>query len=375
MKSKKVKKREGNLKSLLKDTKEVKSGYVMSSVSKQSQVMKQTHSANRLHHALTNLGIPILQDSKYVMKKFVSPEVDTAIKDQIKNFSGQRDKGQFGNCFLKYSSPNIIDDKHAISKRKGHHKIDLSTGISSEVPDQHQKWPYGYRPIICKHSPPNELQKCLNRIFPPKEWTANGEDWHQSASPIPAARKEVIDLKYTLENLLQTRNAKVFGLCSIRLGLYLQCFDELIRQVTICCLERGMIMAQVRDTIKSTLWSYHTVYESCCALGIRKTLNHEEELLALSTSITNIVEERNKIREKIADMEKKIESVKDVFVHHSNNEESKHSQRMILLRKANEQIKNALLATAEGGPKKKKIKGIPTVRSGRKLVTQHKSNL
>ena len=43
--------------------------------------------------------------------------------------------------------------------------------------------------------------------------------------------------------------------------LYSQCFDEVIRQVTIECPERGLLLLRVRDEIRMTIAAYQTLYE------------------------------------------------------------------------------------------------------------------
>lgn len=51
--------------------------------------------------------------------------------------------------------------------------------------------------------------------------------------------------------------------------------DELIRQVTVSCSERGFLLARVRDELNLTLLSYQTLYESSLAFGVRKALQAE----------------------------------------------------------------------------------------------------
>ena len=62
------------------------------------------------------------------------------------------------------------------------------------------------------------------------------------------------------------------GLCPIREDNYSQSFDELIRQVAVNCIERGVLLTRVRDELRMTVAAYQTLYESAVAFGIRKTL-------------------------------------------------------------------------------------------------------
>ena len=66
-------------------------------------------------------------------------------------------------------------------------------------------------------------------------------------------------------------------MCPFREELFAQCFDELIRQITINCAERGFLLVRVRDEIKMTIQAYQTLYESSIAFGMRKALMAEQE--------------------------------------------------------------------------------------------------
>jgi len=48
--------------------------------------------------------------------------------------------------------------------------------------------------------------------------------------------------------------------------------DEIIRQVTLNCAERGHVLLMIRDEINMTVESYRGLYESVIGHGIRKVL-------------------------------------------------------------------------------------------------------
>ena len=77
----------------------------------------------------------------------------------------------------------------------------------------------------------------------------------------------------------------------VRRELYSQCFDELIRQSTINCAERGFLLVRVRDEIKMTIQAYQTLYESSIAYGMRKALQAEQSKAEMLITIQNIEEE------------------------------------------------------------------------------------
>ena len=59
--------------------------------------------------------------------------------------------------------------------------------------------------------------------------------------------------KEKLDQKLMERQARDSGICPVREKLYSQCFDEIIRQVTIKCPEHELLLMRVRDEIKMTI--------------------------------------------------------------------------------------------------------------------------
>merc|ERR1711941_244409 len=103
----------------------------------------------------------------------------------------------------------------------------------------------------------------------------------------------VIQLQEALDQRLMERQARETGIRPIREELYSQCFDELIRQVTINCAERGLLLLRVRDEMRMTIRAYQTLYESSVAYGLRKALTAEKQRGDTQTKI-NEVEIANK---------------------------------------------------------------------------------
>ena len=114
----------------------------------------------------------------------------------------------------------------------------------------------------------SKTEDILNSILPPREWWADSNLWMQYVSATPATRLDVITLQEQLDQRLTQRQARETGICPVREELYSQCFDELIRQVTINCAERGLLMLRVRDEIRMTIAAYQTLYESSIAFGM-----------------------------------------------------------------------------------------------------------
>ena len=135
---------------------------------------------------------------------------------------------------------------------------------------------------------PSQTEDILNSILPPREWTEGGQLWVQYVSSTPATRLDVINLQELLDQRLQQRQARETGICPIREELYAQTFDELIRQVTVNCAERGLLLLRVRDEIRMTIAAYQTLYESSIAFGMRKALMAEQRKAELESQIKSL---------------------------------------------------------------------------------------
>jgi len=126
--------------------------------------------------------------------------------------------------------------------------------------------------------PQNKLtptEDILNSILPPREWTENGQLWVQYVSSAPSTKKDVLHLQSSLDTKLQQREARETGICPIREELYSQSFDEIIRQVTIMCAERGLLLLRVRKELNMEIAAYQTLYESSVAYGMRGALRQK----------------------------------------------------------------------------------------------------
>merc|ERR1719364_466704 len=146
---------------------------------------------------------------------------------------------------------------------------------------------------------PTQTEDILNSILPPREWTEDGQLWIQYVSSTPATRLDVINLQEQLDQRLLQRQARETGICPVREELYAQCFDELIRQVTISCAERGLLLLRVRDEIRMSIAAYQTLYESSIAFGMRKALQAEQGKADMETRIKQLEAEKKDLERQV----------------------------------------------------------------------------
>jgi dynein light intermediate chain len=173
-----------------------------------------------------------------------------------------------------------------------------------------------------------QTEDVLNSILPPRESTEEGSLWVQYVSSTPATRVDVINLQEELDKRLQQRQARETGICPLREELYSQCFDELIRQVTINCAERGLLLLRVRDEIKMTIQAYQTLYESSIAFGMRKALQAEQRKAEMDARIRKLENECTELTNEVEELENKIEDMEKIEKETHDVEEAQHQEEI-----------------------------------------------
>ena len=184
----------------------------------------------------------------------------------------------------------------------------------------------------------------MNAILPPREFEDSAALWVQRVTSAPATRMDVITLQERLDALLNERQARETGICPVREELYAQCFDEVIRQVTINCAERGLLLLRVRDEVRMTIAAYQTLYESSIAFGMRKALTAEHTKAELNNKVRTLEAEREDLEGQVKELQERCESIKDREAKRREEDDAAHAEEVDKFKKINEQLKANLEA-------------------------------
>jgi dynein light intermediate chain len=184
----------------------------------------------------------------------------------------------------------------------------------------------------------SQLVETLNSMFPPKQWEEEGHRYIQYVSSEPATREKSRDLFKALDQKLKERRAKEKGICPVRQELYSQCFDEIIRQVTIDNTERGLLLLKVRDEIKMSIASYQILYESAILYGIRKQLQSEDAREELKKTLEEKEKKTIELTNKKIALENKLQSLKKHFAERKEIEASKREKDLNFLNQQKESL-------------------------------------
>lgn len=187
-----------------------------------------------------------------------------------------------------------------------------------------------------------ETDEILNTILPPRTWEEDGQLWTQTVSSVPVTRQDVVNLQETLDILLQQSQARETGICPVRRELYAQCFDEIIRQVTINCSERGLILMRIRDEMVMSMDAYETLYCSSISFGMRKALQSQEGKEKLVEYVAQLETDKDAMEAIISDMRLRAEQNDRRNAELHAAEEKKHAEEIAFLKKTNAQLKAQL---------------------------------
>lgn len=200
---------------------------------------------------------------------------------------------------------NRGDDVDQREKFKSLVKYSKPTVVSKGAKDKRKKENETGETIV------TNTQDILNSILPPLEYKKGDQIYREYVLSTPATRADVIALQRELDNKLQIRRARETGICPVREELYAQCFDELIRQITIICSHRGLLLVRVRDEMRMTIQAYQTLYESSLAFGMRFALKGEQNRANWTKQIQDLNEDIEELESEVSILEQQIASIEE----------------------------------------------------------------
>lgn len=104
--------------------------------------------------------------------------------------------------------------------------------------------------------------------------------------------------------------------------------DELIRQITINCAERGLLLLRVRDEARMTITAYETLYESSIAYGVRKALVAEQKRIDLEAKLRELAAAKRELQQQVESLKHTIESTQARSIQKREAEEKAHADEV-----------------------------------------------
>lgn len=118
-----------------------------------------------------------------------------------------------------------------------------------------------------------------------------------------ATRKQLNEMKEKLEELISYRRARKNGLDPIRYQLAFQLFDEMIREVTIDCKERGLLLLRIRDEAMMTLQSYGILKQVASTFSINEATKSDQGFEELIQTKNELLAKKQKLESELLKLE------------------------------------------------------------------------
>jgi dynein light intermediate chain len=118
----------------------------------------------------------------------------------------------------------------------------------------------------------------------------------------------------------------------VREDLYSQCYDELIRQITLDGPERGLLLLRVRDEIRMTIDAYKVLYDSSVTFGIRKQLQAEQGMSELEGRIEELERENKDLESQVLELRNGVEVIEKRENEHKAVEDKKRKDEIDFLK-------------------------------------------
>jgi dynein light intermediate chain, axonemal len=186
----------------------------------------------------------------------------------------------------------------------------------------------------------------LQQILPPREWSDETGNWMQYVSREPGSRLDVIALQEQLDKRLTERKAREYGICSAREQLYAQCFDELIRQITIDSPERGLLLMHTRNELRTTVDAYKILYHNSMIFGNKKQLRAEQGIEELEEQVVRLETQRTSSEVQLSELRMLLDQFEKKETEKRNADEKRRKEEIEFLKYQQQQLEAFLKANA-----------------------------
>jgi dynein light intermediate chain len=149
------------------------------------------------------------------------------------------------------------------------------------------------------------LAEITRSILPNRTLTdpETGESLEQIVSTTLCGRKDVKELAEGLDAMLSMSGVRPKAVCRDREVIFSDCFNELIRQVTLECPERGLLLLRVRDSIRLTISNHLHILRSSLNFGAEKMAVGEEGMEEMNRIITEKERTRDQLKARVLELQ------------------------------------------------------------------------
>lgn len=127
----------------------------------------------------------------------------------------------------------------------------------------------------------------------------------QPVSKVQCSRPHLSELKEVIDYKLVDARARMSGVCPVRRAIFSMLADELLRQITIDCPERGLLLRKIRDEVDMSIDAYQSLFDASHAYGqhaLHEATRGRAEMLA---RISGLIDDTAALRKEVRRLETK----------------------------------------------------------------------
>lgn len=171
---------------------------------------------------------------------------------------------------------------------------------------------------------------------------ADQEMQNRRISPEKPSNEAIEELAKHLETLIRDRKCKLEGVCEIRNELYMEAFNELIRQITIDCPERGLFLANIRDEIGYSLSAFEELYDNGMSFNSRRQVSADQDADILNSRKGELQQKLNTLHNERINLSKELANLHAKQAEVEIKDIAEKDQEIEFLKTQNQNLENFL---------------------------------
>jgi dynein light intermediate chain, axonemal len=205
------------------------------------------------------------------------------------------------------------------------------------------------------------LQPLLRAMLPNHVWRDERGEWVQTISAADQSRPELALMAGKLDGQLKALQARQQPVCSARTFLFSDAFDEMVRQVTIECPVRGLLLLRVRDQMRMSLEIYVELHRDGSEFSALKAETAAQELAALTTEQQQLQATATALKMQAKMLELRQSSIEKSHKTIQELADKARKEQLKTLLAEQSALKSRIQKTEQGGGLRRKDSGAPIV--------------
>eukprot|EP00903_Cladosiphon_okamuranus_P005645 g5611.t1 len=182
----------------------------------------------------------------------------------------------------------------------------------------------------------------LKALLPNKEYADEAGAWVQAVSSAVRTRAELEMVRGRVEELLAKLQARPGAICAVRERIFSELYDELIREITLQCPERGLLLLRLRDETRVNLDTYAEIYRDSFAFSRRKVEAARQELDGVRSWMINLESQTSALKAQVRSLGADLASINRSIAYAKSVTDQEHAETLRLAKEEQKALEAAI---------------------------------